>query len=51
MEVDPKCLNARARIYAPFARVRAQIFTKINLVVSTYLMSLNFKFRKDQCIR
>ena len=44
-------MSKRARVYAPFARVHARIFTKINLVVSTYLMSLSFKFRKDPCIR
>ena len=51
MHAGTKCLNARARVYASFARVGARIFTKFFLLVSTYLMSLRFKFRKDQCIR
>ena len=46
-----KCLNLRARVYAPFVRVRAQILTKFYLVVRKYLISLSFKFRKDWCIR
>ena len=31
--------------------MRAQIFTKINLVVRNYLMSLSAKCRKDLCFR
>ena len=31
--------------------VRVRIFTKKNLVVSLYLMSLSFKFRKDPSFR
>ena len=39
--------NVHARIYSWCARVCAQIFMKRNLIVTSYLMSLNFKFRKD----
>ena len=46
-----KCLNARARVFALFARVHARISTENILVVSTYLRSLSFKFCKDLCIR
>ena len=44
-------LNVRTRVFTPCAHAHARIFTKINLVVSTYLISLSFKFRKDPCIR
>ena len=43
--------RARARVYAPSARARAQIFTKIFLVVSLCFMNLSIKFRKDLCFR
>ena len=42
-----KHLNICALVYAPFARLRAEIFTKLNLVVNNYLMSLSLRFRKD----
>ena len=41
----------RARVYGSYARVRARIFTKKNLVVKSYLMNLSFKFRKDPSFR
>ena len=43
--------NARAHVYALFARVCAWIFTKKNLVVLYYLMNLSFKFHKDRRFR
>ena len=42
---------ARARVYSSYARVRARIFTKIFLVINSYLMSLSFKFRQDPSFR
>ena len=43
--------NVHARVYGSCARVRAWIFTKNNLVVTSYLMSLSFKFHKDPSFR
>ena len=40
--------NARAHVYALFARVCAWIFTKKKLVVLYYLINLSFKFHKDR---
>ena len=42
---------ARARVYGSYARVRARIFTKRNLVIKSYLMNLSVKFRKDPSFR
>ena len=53
--VDPdqseKATTYEDTVYAPRARARARIFTKISLVVSKYLINLNLKFRKDPCFR
>ena len=42
---------ARARVYGSCARVRARIFTKKNLVITSYLMSKSLKFQKDPSFR
>ena len=41
------CQNVRTHIYALFAHVFAQNFTKIVLIVHNYVMTLNLKFHKD----
>ena len=46
-----KYFVAHARVYGLYARVRAGIFTKKNLVVKSYLVNLSFKFRKDPSFR
>ena len=43
--------NVNACVYGSCACVRAQIFTKKHLVVTSYLMSLSFKFCKDPSFR
>ena len=42
---------SHARIFGSCARVHTRIFTKNNLVITFYLMSLSFKFRKYQSFR
>ena len=42
---------ASARNYGSYARVRAQIFTKINTLINLYLMKKRLKFRKDPSFR
>ena len=37
--------RAHAHVYESFARAHAWIFTKINLLVSNYLMNLSLDFR------
>ena len=46
-----KFFIALARVYGSYARVRARIFTKKNLVVKSYLMNLSFKFCQDPSFR
>ena len=50
-----KCAHARfaasVRVFGSYARVRARIFTKKNLVVKFYLVNLSLKFRKDPSFR
>ena len=46
-----ECKNARAHVQTFCAHMRARIFTKINFVVSSYLMNLSLKFCKDPCFR
>ena len=43
--------NVPARIYSSCACVHAQIFSGQKLVITTYLMSLSFKFHKDLSFR
>ena len=42
---------AHARVYGTYARVRARIFTKINILINSYLMSKSPEFRKDTSFR
>ena len=44
-------LKVHTRVFTSCAHAHARIFTKINLVVSNYLMNLILKFRKDPCFR
>ena len=49
-----RCTKIRhlcAHVYGSYARVRARIFTKKNLVVQSYLMSNSLKFYKDPSFR
>ena len=41
----------RARDYGSYTRVRTRIFTNFFLVINSYLMNLNFKFRQDPSFR
>ena len=43
--------NARAHVYTSCARVCAQIFTKIFLIILYYLMNVSLKFHKDRSFR
>ena len=42
---------ARAYVYSSNGRVHAQIFTRTNLVIESYLMSKSLKFYKDPSFR
>ena len=52
-EISPRYLRfaTRTRVYGSCVRVRARIFTKKNLVITSYLMSKSLKFRKDPSFR
>ena len=41
------CHNVRTHIYASYAHVFTQNFTKIVLIVHYYVMTLSLKFHKD----
>ena len=42
---------AHARVYGSCARIRARIFTKINTLITLYLIRKSLKFRKDPSFR
>ena len=42
---------AHARVYGSCARIRARIFTKKNLLITSYLIRKSLKFRKDPSFR